>query len=395
MLQYRVPGLWVEEIPVAEAPSFLSADRFRDRLDRWTPFHEPAYVSLWEQTLGPRNGGRIVVAWDGTGGLAAYAPLMRVRGRVGLVPVPTLRFIGNNIGGQGDILHADIPSTPNERSAIRAILGHVASDWLVGKWDLGFVSPSSPTWRAASEILGDGIAAPAALESVPFVSVRLPTEWGSYIDSLTSNTRSSYRRGLRHLDSLGPLRVVVDTSPEAAPRRVEELIANHIRWLAGTEREGWFPDGAVRRFLVSSFELLARQRQFLSATLELDDEPIAWIIGAVHGTTSFEQISSYDRTYSEDSPGLVLGLELMREMISRGFRRVELGPGSTLYKKRLGGEEKPYRRFIGYQRWTRGAAWAQSLLKGSPAPFPRSLPIRRTEPRATAHPERMESAHRP
>jgi hypothetical protein len=364
-LRSPVSGLSVEELAVSDARRALDSrlEKFRESVDRWTPFHDPSYLSLWARVLGPRDGCQIVVAWDGSGDLAAYAPLMRVRGRVGPLPVPTLRFIGNNIGLPGDILHAEVFATERERAAVAAILRHVASTWSLGKWELGYLSPSSPTWRAASEILGDGFVAPSTFTSVPFVSVDLPADWDTYFASLTSNTRNVYRRGLRHLEAQGQVKVVVDVAPEGARRRVEELIRNHLRWFAGTEKGGWLGDRAERTFLVSSSELLAHEGQFLSSALELNGTPIAWIVGATYGRTSFEHLSSYDRTYSEDSVGLVLGLELMRELISRGFRRVDLGPGSALFKKRLGGVESPYGRVLGYQGWTRRAAWVQALLE--------------------------------
>jgi len=360
----RTPGFSVEELGVSDAGRALASrsESFRENISGWTPFHEPSYLSLWERVLGPRTHCRIVVAWDGSGNLAAYAPLMRVRGWIGPVPVPTLRFIGNNIGLPGDILHAQVFATAGETAAIAAILAHVAATWSLGKWELGYLSPSSPTWLAASEILGDGFVTPSTRTSVPYVSVNLPPDWDSYFASLSSNTRNVYRRGIGRLESLGQMKVVVDESPERARRRVEELIRNHLHWLAGTEKEGWLGDEAVRRFLASSSELLARDGEFLSSALELDGMPIAWIVGPTYRGTCFEHLSSFDRTYSYGSPGLVLGLELMRELIGREFRRVDLGPGSNLFKSRLGGVEKPYLRALGYQGWTRRTAFVQELF---------------------------------
>lgn len=359
-----IPQLSVEELGVSDAGRALASrsEAFRESISGWTPFYEPSYLSLWERVLGPRSGCRIVVAWDGSGNLAAYAPLMRVRGWVGPVPVPTLRFIGNNIGLPGDILHAQVFATAGETAAVAAILAHVAANWSLGKWELGYLSPTSPTWVAASEILGDGFVTLGTRSSVPFVSVNLPAEWDSYFASLSSNTRNVYRRGVRRLESLGKLKVVVEESPQRARRRVEELIRNHLRWFAGTDKEGWLGDEAVRRFLASSSELLARDGEFIASALELDGTPIAWIVGPTYRGTCFEHLSSFDRTYAYGSPGMVLGLELMRELIRREFRRVDLGPGSNLFKKRLGGVEKQYLRALGYQGWTRSAAFVQGLF---------------------------------
>lgn len=355
----------IQEVAPDEATTLVPSrsQDLGDVFDRWTPLHAPRCLSLWEETLGAQKECRIVVAWDSKGDVAAYAPLMRVRGQFGPMPVSTLRFIGNNIGYPGDILYSEVFSRTRERTAVQAVLRHVASAWSLGKWELGYLSTSSRTWQAASRILGRGFVPSGPEAAMPFVSLDLPDEWASYLASLTSNSRSSYRRGLRRLEARAALKTVFDTTPEAARKRVEELIRNHVRWLRGTEKAGWFGDAQVQRFLVTSAQLLAQEGDFVTSTLELGGTPIAWIVGPVHRGTFYAHLSSYDRTFSEDSPGFVLGLELMRELISRGFRRVELGPGTSLYKRRLGGVETPYREAQGYQGWTRPVALARGLAQ--------------------------------
>lgn len=339
-------------------------ETFRQRVRSWTPFHEPEYLFLWEQTLAQPDTCRIVVAWDTSGNLAAYAPLMRVRHRVGPVPAPTLRFIGNNLGYPGDVMRGEVFATAPERKAVEAVLAHVASTWSLRRWELGYLPPSAITREVASEILRDGLVDPNSLPSVPFVSVELPGEWDVYLRALTRNTRSIYRRCLRHLEAEGGPRVVVEETPQSARRRVEELIQNHERWSAGTDKRGWFGNDAVKRFFVSSSELLARQGRFFACVLELNGSPIAWNVGPAYGDTYFAHLGSFDQSVAARSPGMILGLELMRELISRGFRRVDLGPGTNLFKSRLGGEGNPYVRLLGYQGWIRHAARLQALLPG-------------------------------
>lgn len=354
----------VEDLALGEAQTvFASAqDSFGTHLERWTPFHEPAILALWEQILGAGDDCRIVVAWDAAGDVAAYAPFMRVRGRVGPMPVPTLRFIGNNIGYPGDILYSEVFTTTQDAEAVSAVLAHVATTWSVRKWEFGYLSPASLTWKAASEVLGDGFVSSTIVAPIPFASVSLPTEWDAYFASLTSNTRSSYRRGRRRLETQGALRIVVADTPEDTRTRVEELIRNHGRWLAATEKQRWFGDDAVRNFLVSSAKLLASEGEFIASALELNGEPIAWIVGPAVGRRCFLHLTSYDRRYSKESPGLVLGLELMRVLISKGYRRVDLGPGSSLLKKRLGGVDEPHAQAYGYQGWARSVNSARGLF---------------------------------
>ena len=361
-----VTDLSIEEIgPDGRRDALSSAlETFRPRVPDWTPFHEPSHLDLWMRHLSEPGSGRTVVAWDGSGSLVGYAPFMRVRDRLGPMTVPTLRFIGNNIGYPGDILRGQVFAAPPDGPAVEAILAHVASRWPLGRWDLGYMPASSPTRRAASGILGDGLVDSRSLPGVPFASVDLPEDWDAYLASLTGNTRSTYRRCLRHLERRGGVKVVIDGAPEKARDRVAQLIRNHERWHAGTAKETWFGNHAAKAFFVASSELLAREGRYVAAALEVDGTPIAWIVGPVYDGTYYEHIGSFDRAYSEWSPGVILGMELMRELISRGFRRVDLGPGSSLFKTRLGAVERPHVRVQGHRGWLRRAARLRARLRG-------------------------------
>lgn len=367
----RLAGFSVDEFAVDEAPRVLGTqwDDFRERVDGWTPYHEPWHLALWERTLGRSRGGacRIVAAWDGAGRLAAFAPLMRIRDRAGPLPISTLKFIGNNVGYPGDIMHGQVYAPAPELAAVQATLAHAASSWRLRKWDLGYLPPASPTRQAASGVLRDGLVDARFLRHTPFASLDLPGDWDRYLASLSHNTRHTYRRHRKRLEAKGGLEVVVEDRPEGARRRVEELLRNHERWLSGTERAGWFGDAAVKAFLVSSAELLAQHRSFLASVLELDGSPIAWDVGPIFRRTYFDYLTSYDREYGADSPGLVLALEFFRTLIGRGYRRIDLGPGFGQRKRGLGGTEEPYPRVLGYVGWMGRLARARRRFQRGPS----------------------------
>lgn len=152
------------------------------------------------------------------------------------------------------------------------------------------------------------------------------------------------------------MRTRMDRDPEKATRRVAELVGNHERWWTGTPREGWFGDENVRRFLISAAQLLAGQGQFIAFTLELDDTPIAWNVGAFDGHRYYEQMLSYDRNYGSFSPGMILSMSLVRRLLSTNSSCVELGPSFDQRKKRLGGRPTDYSRVEGYLGWVRRIA---------------------------------------
>ncbi len=314
------------------------------------PFLHPEYVALWSEALGRLTTAKVVTAWDG-GDLIGYAPLMEGADRFGPLAVPTLRFIGNNVGHPGDVLYADIMAAEPRSAVIRTILYHVRDAWTVKKWDLGYLHPSSPTWRVATDVLRLGERDNPSPQFHPYITLELPEDWSTYLRNLSSNIRQNYRRRLRRLEELGDLRLRVERDPEASSRRVTELTDNHMKWWRGSPKEGWFGEAPVRRFLVSAASLLATQKRYVAFTLELEGSPIAWNVGALAAGRYFEQLISYDQTYASYSPGTILSIMILEHLHSQDVRRVELGPGQDTRKRSLGGVATEYLRFVRFLGW--------------------------------------------
>lgn len=297
----------------------------------------------------------MISAWD-EGELVGYAPFMESRHSVGPLSLPTLRFIGNNVGQPGDILYADILAAEPQRVITRAILHHAKANRRTVRWDLGYLDPASPSFEAATSVLGLNEWAVRILPSQPYVRLQLPAAWDSYLQSLSSKTRKNFRRGLRSLEDAGQIRIRIDRESDAAASRVAELIQSHKQWWRETPKAGWFGDDATHRFLVSAAALLADEGQYLAFTMEVDRTPIAWSAGAFDGHRYFEQLVSYDRTYASSSPGMVLSILLVHDLISMGVGLVELGPGLDLRKQSLGGKPTAFVRTHGYIGWIRRIA---------------------------------------
>lgn len=322
---------------------------------RCAPFVQPAYVALWLKVLGKVAEPRAITAWKGRS-LIGYAPFMLTTDNFGPFSVATLKFIGNNTGLPGDVLYGDIVAPEPPEEVVRAILSHVRAKWELAKWDLGFLHPSSPTNRHAREILNLGEDDARFLQAQPYVRLDLPSDWDAYVRGLTRNTRQSFRRQVRKLEDLGSVQTRVDREPERVSLRVRELMGNHERYWKGTPKEGWFGDEEVHRFLASAAKLLAGRGQFIAFTLELDSTPIAWNVGAFDGSRYFEQMLSFDRSHAALSPGMVLSVSLIRQLLRAGGSCVELGPGFDQRKQRLGGVPTDYPRLEGYLGWARWIA---------------------------------------
>ena len=355
----------VEEFSDNDFPRALSVewDDFERRAEQCFPFTHPAYVSLWWDLLGESTRPFAVIARK-DGQLVGYAPFVETVDPSGLLPVPVIRFMGNNIGRPGDIWLEDIATVAPHAPIIRAILSRVKAHRLIQRWDLGYLPPWSPTWEVLAELLSiDNRPGP---DCSTHVLLELPANWDEYFQSLSPKRRRKFSRQLRGLQDHGGVRVCLDDKPEIVSRRVEEMIRNHDRWWQGTPREGWFGGKSVRRFLTAEARLLASQGRYLTMTLELDETPIAWVVGVCDGKRFFDKMTSFDRELAPFSPGITLLIMGFQHLISRGIRHVDLGPGMTEKKLVVGGRPVAYAHAGGYPsipEWLRKIARIRSVRK--------------------------------
>lgn len=317
-----------------------------------TPFLHPAYVSLWLRTLGKEEDPRVITLRTG-GRLVGYAPFIEVVEDFGFVSLRTLRFVGNNVGYPGDILYSDVLAIPPETEKIRRIFSHAKTNLGAKRWDLGFLDPASTSFFAASEILAARDR--FSTHHQPYVRIDLPESWEAYLRTLSRYTVQNMRRKSRKLDALGDVELNLDRSPAKARQRVQEVFRNHDRFWKGTDRASWFGDRTTRKFAVASTGLLADQGRFLAFTLKLNGKSIAWNLGAFDGTRYYEQISGHDRSFAPYSPGVILHILAMRELVSLGAHHVALGPGMSKRKLALGGREEERVRVQGYPGLVRNA----------------------------------------
>jgi CelD/BcsL family acetyltransferase involved in cellulose biosynthesis len=118
-----------------------------------------------------------------------------------------------------------------------------------------------------------------------------------------------------------------------------EALALLMRW----KSEQYCRTGAVDIFAfpwvqeVASRAHASRGAGFagLLSVLSAGDRPVAAHLGLRSPTVLHYWLPAYDRALAKYSPGLILLLELTRAAPELGVRRVDLGKGDALYKRRL------------------------------------------------------------
>ncbi len=131
------------------------------------------------------------------------------------------------------------------------------------------------------------------------------------------------------------------------------MLQNHQRWWAGTSKRDWFGNEAVQAYLVAAARLLSVQQKCATFTLLVDGTPAAWVVGAIDRHQYFEYIGSYNREFAAYSPGTLLDIMVVKNLLEMDVARVHLGPGLDAYKRALGGRTFEFTHVHGYKGWRR------------------------------------------
>jgi len=158
----------------------------------------------------------------------------------------------------------------------------------------------------------------------------LPTDWNSYLESLSTNTRQKIRRLLKLVDAEGEYRITVST-PETFGQDLKTLLRFwEIKW---RPRKGDLTDGLVR----SNSIMLTRSFQsglvFLP-TFWQGDRPVAALATLMDPrkrTFSF-YITGRDETFDGPPPGIILHAFSIRHAIENGFSEYDFLRGNEPYK---------------------------------------------------------------
>lgn len=201
--------------------------------------------------------------------------------------------------------------------------------------DDGYLLTSVPAHRAASAI----VTVPGLLvhrkQSYTRHYVDLGLEWSSYLQGLSSNTRSTIRRKAKRFAEADDGRIDV-----RAYRTPDELIAFHaaarvVSAQSYQERllDAGLPDNDGFR---TEMLALAAQDQVRAWVLYLRGQPVAYLYCPVSGATVVYDRLGYDPAHRDLSPGAVLQSEALRMLMEeRRFRYFDFTEGEGQHKRTM------------------------------------------------------------
>lgn len=185
-----------------------------------------------------------------------------------------------------------------------------------------------PLFAAAESLQRDGfrLFSPTGIQER--LKIEFPPNPADYWSKFSSKTRNTFRRKQK---KIGTTRLVRITRPDQIP---EFLDSAHT-----ISRRTWQSDKLGLRIHNNESELrfftaLATQQSLRSYLLFVDDKPAAFLVGTQHkGLFNYEEVG-YDRDFADRSPGQVLLLQVLEDLLSDQPPRVfDFGGGTADYKQ--------------------------------------------------------------
>jgi len=169
----------------------------------------------------------------------------------------------------------------------------------------------------------------------------LPTDWDTYLESLSSKQRHEVKRKMRRLWEAGN----VEHRCIEAGQEVEEYLELFLKLFPmSREDKANFMTPQMESF----FKYLAKAMGDIGllrfGIIELDNQPAAMTIGFDYNDVHYLYNSAYDPRFNYLSVGLICKVLCLKESVEKGKKKWDFLKGAETYKYHLGGQEVPLYR---------------------------------------------------
>ncbi len=186
-------------------------------------------------------------------------------------------------------------------------------------------------------VLADGRPNPFAgickgRHGMSYHSATLDGTWEDFAArQFNGRTRRRDKHRRKKFEQAGSYGFEIAATPERAVEITKILLEMKLDWMKRKNLSGIVESQAAQDFYLR----LAADGKAHVAALTLNGEILAANWSQVRGDRYYGILASYDLDSAQLSPGRLLLLELLRESIKAGYRRLELSIGDDDYKRRL------------------------------------------------------------
>jgi CelD/BcsL family acetyltransferase involved in cellulose biosynthesis len=204
--------------------------------------------------------------------------------------------------------------------------------WPFEAFNLWETPVESPLWRAVERGALAGLR-PLERKRAPRYLIDLPSSFDTYLGHFSGKSRATLLRKARRLEELaGPLSVRPYVRPGEMASWLQTIapvfLKTYHHHLLGLNLT------SDNLELLRNLEHCARHGWVRSYVLFAGERPIAYVQGYLAGRQFRYEMPGYDPELGEHSPGLVLLLRLIEDLIGDGAADVvDFGSGDQEYKK--------------------------------------------------------------
>jgi CelD/BcsL family acetyltransferase involved in cellulose biosynthesis len=303
--------------------SYWTDDRHNLKWD--TLFVLPSWLEVWWQTFGSKT--------------QLYLRAVRQRKKIiGIAPLLVKEKTASIIGSVDVCDYLDFIVTPGMEKEFFNILLDDLGQKGISQLDLKPVRPDSTVLTNLVALAKQRQYEVLYQEEGVSVELDLPSTWDEYLTMLTKKQRHEVKRKLRRLWKADN----VDYRCVKVSQDVRSFLDTFLKLFSlSQEDKANFMTTQMESFFRSLAEAMAKIGLLRAGILEVDELPVAMILGFDYNNVMYLYNSAYDPNYSYLSVGLLSKVLCIKESIQRGNKKWDFLKGGEPYKYHIGGKEIP------------------------------------------------------
>ncbi len=179
------------------------------------------------------------------------------------------------------------------------------------------------------------------LEEMGYRPVHLPAEpeyimdlsrgFDGYFESISHNTRKSFRRKVKRAEALNPQLIEYQGQEQIEPY-FETFFRYHIQYWDQKAGHSYFHDPHEQEFIVNWSKQLQTTGYLHLEHLEMNGENVSMSHSILSGDTLYWLLTINTNQYQEYFPGIVGLYMRAKHMAQVGIRKINMGAGGYFYK---------------------------------------------------------------
>lgn len=289
------------------------------------PFLTAEWLQAWWTHFAGARALHIITARDEDRRLVAIAPLMVVKGPLGMFR--RLEFLGTGHAGS-DYLDV-IVRRGHEREGLQALTSAIGQEKAVLRLD--HVADESLALRLDERLAEEGWTSRRTPVSVCPVVALAGHTWDSYLASLGAAHRANFRRRLRALTKGFDMRFELAASEPARGEAMAALVRFHHQRF-GAHGSTAFLSQALCAFHDDATKRALDQGWLRLFVLRLDGRPAAVMYGFSYNGRFYFYQHGFDSRYESFSVGVVLMGLTIQAALEEGALEFDMLYGTEAYK---------------------------------------------------------------